>query len=122
MGFILWILSLVLAIILLPIGFIFGIFFALYKQKFWEEGLPNLNKKFMRLATAVDIYGNVACKELFNLTLIKDDNIHPFGDYGETISQVMGWNKIKNNLTRTGKILDKIMDLFDKNHSLKSIK
>ena len=80
-----------------------------------------MNKKFMRLATAVDIYGNVACKELFNLTLIKDDSIHPFGDYGETISEVIGNNKVKLNLTKTGIILDKILDFFDKDHSLKAI-
>ena len=121
MGFVLWILSLILACIILPLGFIYGMFFAFYKQKFREEGLPNANKKFMRLATAVDIYGNVACKELFNLTLIKDDLIHPFGDYGETISQVIGWNKVSNNLTRTGKILNDIMNFFDKDHSLKAI-
>ena len=75
----------------------------------------------MSMAVAFDMYGNVVGKEIFNDTLIKDKTIHPFGKNGETISEAIGWNKYYNNLTKTGKILDNILDFFDPNHSLKSI-
>lgn len=122
MGVLLYIVSLIISIILLPLGFVYMIFKMIYKQRFFQEGLPAINQKFLKLATAVDIYGNVACSELFNDTLIKKESIDRFGNYGETISSVIGKNKIKNTLTKTGKILDYILDFFDPNHSIKSIK
>lgn len=98
------------------------IFKMVYKRKFFQEGLPAINQKFVKLATAVDIYGNVACSELFNDTLINKESVDRFGNYGETISSVIGKNKLTKTLTRTGKILDAILDFFDPNHSIKSIK
>ena len=122
MGAILYIISLIISIILLPLGFVYMIFKMVYKRRFFQEGLPAINQKFLKLATAVDIYGNVACSELFNDTLIKKDSVDKFGNYGETISSVIGKNKLTNTLTKTGKILDAILDFFDPNHSIKSIK
>lgn len=75
----------------------------------------------MSMAIAFDIYGNQVGKEILNDTLVKDKTIHQFGKTDETISQAIGWNKYYNNLSKTGKILDKILDIFDPNHSLKSI-
>lgn len=98
------------------------IFKMIYKQRFFQEGLPAINQKFKKLATAVDIYGNVACSEIFNDTLIKKESVDRFGNYGETISSVIGKNKLTKTLTRTGKILDAILDFFDPNHSIKAIK
>ena len=121
MWFGIWILSLLLSMVLLPLGFIYSIVVALYKNKFFAEGLPNINNKFKRLSTAVDIYGNVACSELFNHILIKKNTNHLFGHYGETISFVIGMNKVENTLSKTGVVLDKILDFFDKNHSIKAI-
>lgn len=122
MGIILYIVSLIISVILLPIGFIYMIFKMIYKRKFFQEGLPAINQKFKKLATAVDIYGNVACSELFNDILIKKESVDRFGNYGETISSVIGKNKLTNTLTNTGKILDAVLDFFDPNHSIKSIK
>lgn len=122
MGIILYIVSLIISVILLPVGFIYMIFKMIYKRKFFQEGLPAINQKFKKLATAVDIYGNVACSELFNDILIKKESVDRFGNYGETISSVIGKNKLTNTLTNTGKILDAVLDFFDPNHSIKSIK
>ena len=122
MWFGIWILSLVLSVILLPIGFVFGFIKSIYQNKFFKEGLPNLNQKFKRLSTAIDIFGNVVCAELFNSTLISKNSNHMFGNYGETISEVIGWNKKFNTLSKCGIHLDNILNFFDKNHSLNSIK
>jgi 8-oxo-dGTP diphosphatase len=121
-GVILYIISLIISVILLPLGFVYMIFKMVYKRRFFQEGLPAINQKFVKLATAVDIYGNVACSELFNDTLIKKESVDRFGNYGETISSVIGKNKLTKTLTRTGKILDALLDFFDPNHSIKSIK
>jgi 8-oxo-dGTP diphosphatase len=39
----------------------------------------------------------------------------------ETISSVLGKNKKANTLSKIGKGLDWILDILDKNHSIKSI-
>jgi len=121
MGILLFLLSVIISIILFPIGLIVGIIKAIYNNKFFSEGIFNINQKFRTLAVSIDMYGNVMASELFNYCLIKDDIIHPFGQYGETISQVIGYNKLNHNLTYLGIKLDNLLDYFDKNHSLKSI-
>lgn len=122
MNFILLIIAIVISLLLFPFGILYGILHSIYNNKFFKEGLPNINNKFYRVAKAIDIYGNVMASELFNSLLIKDKEIYKFGNYGETISEVLGWNKFYNNLSKLGKILDNILDLFEKNHTLKSIK
>ena len=121
MGFILYLISLIISVILLPVGLVYMIFRYIYKRRFFAEGIPGINKKFKKLATAVDIYGNIACSELFNDTLIKKEAVHKFGKYNETISSVIGKNKLKGTLTKTGVLLDEILDYFDPNHSINSI-
>ncbi len=122
MGFLLWILSVLLSALLLPVGLLYGLFAAIYKQKFFAEGLPVIDRKFFRLAAAIDVLGNVVCGELFNALLIdkRRSRVH-FGLYKNTISQVLGWNKLDGTLTRLGKAVDAVLDFFDPNHSLKSI-
>lgn len=122
MGLVLWLLSIILSIILLPIGLVFGIIKAIYKNMLFKEGIPIINRKFIRLATAVDLFGNVACAELFNATLIKKDSKHLFGNYGETISECIGYNLLNDSLTKTGKKINGVLNFFDKDHALKAIK
>lgn len=115
-------LSRLLGLIFIPIALIYTVVRSIYQRKFFAEGLPDINAKFMSMAIAFDMYGNVVGKEIFNDILIKDKKIHPFGKKGETVSEAIGWNKKWNNLTKTGKRLDAILDFFDENHSLNSIK
>ena len=122
MGLLLYILSRLLGLIFIPIALIYTIIRSIYHRRFFAEGLPDINSKFMSIAVAFDMYGNVVGKEMFNNTLIKDKKIHPFGKEGETISQAIGWNKKRNNLSKTGKQLDAVLDFFDPNHTLNSIK
>lgn len=121
MGILLYILSIILSLILLPVGIIFGLIQAIYKKKFFKTGLPNIDKKCLRLATGVDIFGNVACVELFNAVLITKQSKYKFGKHGETISEVIGYNLVCGTLTKTGRILNSVLNFFEKDHALKSI-
>jgi hypothetical protein len=66
----------------------------------------------------LDQLGNVVCAKLFNITLTKTKH---FGNPDETISSAIGRAKLSNQLTWTGKALDWFLNLFDYNHSIKSI-
>lgn len=73
------------------------------------------------LATSVDKFGNVVCAELFNATLITKESSYKFGKIEQTISMVIGYNLQAETLSKTGKILNSVLDFFDKNHSIKAI-
>jgi hypothetical protein len=120
MGILLFILSVVISVILLPIGILYGLIYSFVDQHF-DIGLKKADDKFLALAKAIDKYGNVACAELFNHTLIKKESVHKFGDIKETISAVIGHNLLAGTLTRTGKALNWILDEIDKNHSVDAI-
>lgn len=120
MGLLFYIISIILATIFIPIGMIWGLIVGFYQRKF-REGLALLNRKLCVMAISIDQYGNVVCAELFNSTLIKSGSKNKFGDEDETISSVLGKNKLDGSLTRTGKILDTILDVIEKDHSTKYI-
>lgn len=112
----------VLATILIPIGLVSAIIFLIVKQR------ANLTEKyfnrvFLYLAISIDIWGNFVMAPLFNVVLIKkNSSCYRFGKEGETISSSLGKNVVANNLTIIGKGLNKILDIFEKDHSIKSIK
>ena len=66
---------------------------------------------FFKLAISLDQLGNVAMSRLFN-----DILIHPnrdlFGDEDETISSVLGKNKLNGTLKPIGKFLVYVLDKF----------
>jgi 8-oxo-dGTP diphosphatase len=99
----------IISMILFPIGFVFAMFY------------PGRRKYFYNIARAIDQLGNVICGRLFNSTLIKHYSIYKFGNEDETISSVIGKNKLVNNLTFIGRLLDSILNIIDKNHSIKAI-
>jgi hypothetical protein len=103
------IVAILISVILFPIGFIISIFY------------PNRKKYLYNIARGIDQLGNVVCGRLFNLTLITSNSIHKFGNEDETISSVIGKNKLANTLTVAGHLLDKLLDIIDKNHSIKAI-
>jgi len=102
------IVAIVISIILFPIGFIFAMFY------------PGRKKYIYKIALSIDQLGNVICARLFNFFLI-DIIGHKFGNEDETISGVIGKNKRTNTLTGLGIALDCILELLDKNHSVKAI-
>lgn len=120
MGFIFFIVSMVLGWILIPMGVIWGFVEAFVKRGF-KSSLKRLNKYFFDIAISIDQLGNVACKELFNDVLIRYYSKNRFGNPDETVSSVLGKNKRDNTLTVAGNVLERILHFLDKNHSINSI-
>jgi hypothetical protein len=121
MGLILYIASLIGKVLLIPFLLLYSIVKKIYKKKFFKEAYPDLNKKFRTMAVSIDMYGNVVGADFFNDWFIKDPTIHPYGKPKETISEATGWNKYYDNLTKWGKRFDSFLNIFDENHSLKTI-
>jgi 8-oxo-dGTP diphosphatase len=107
--YLLVVLACVLFIIFAPIGWVVALFFKGRKDYFW------------RVSLSIDQTGNVVCGKLFDLTLRKP-NGYSFGEVDRTISYALGRNKIMNTLTKTGKALDKLLDIIDKEHTLNAVK
>ena len=101
-------------VILEPISFVYVV---AIKEKL---SIKRVNGYIYRSALNTDRFGNYEFSSLFNAILIKE-NGHQFGNFDQTISHVLGRNKLKGTLSKTGKILDKILDIIDKNHTIKSL-
>ncbi len=123
MGIILFFVALFLAIVL-SIPAIFASFAILIieatKFRFLHTFFKHTNEMFFSGAIAIDVFGNVFFKHLFNWALRKNTG-YLFGKQGETISSVLGKNQRDNTLTKCGKGLALILDTLDKNHCFKSI-
>lgn len=113
MSFILFIISLVLRRTLEPVMFLYNGVIALFKGEWAQYN--------MDLAVAIDQYGNGLCRHLFNQILIKKTSVHKFGNIDETISSVIGKNKIADTLTWLGVVVDIMLDSLDPNHSIDAI-
>ena len=107
------IISTIIKMALAPLLYLIGMIVSICKCEF--------NQWNFDLAVAKDQYGNTLGKYVFNFIFIKKESKHLFGNNDETISSVIGKNKKENTLTVTGKIFDQTLNLFDKNHSIKSI-
>ena len=119
MGTALAIVSVFLAMLLFPLGLLLTFFVNLYKRR-WSFSFKRLDQQFLSIATSIDASGNVVCKDLFNLILIKKGG-YDFGKRKETISSVLGKNQRDDTLTNTGKGVAFVLDKIDPNHCLKSI-
>jgi len=89
-GFLLFILALVLIFLMTIVNFF---------------EVENKEGYFRSTALNLDIWGNVEFRTFWNNHLIKNKMPNPFGIQGETISSVLGKNILRNNLTHTGKVL-----------------
>jgi hypothetical protein len=98
--------AIILCVVIFPLGVLVRMFYR------------NVDEYLLRILISIDQMGNVVCDKLFDLTLVKG---HYFGNEDETISSAIGRAKLNNDLTFTGKILDSILNLFENNHSIKSI-
>ena len=113
MGFLLYIVALVIKRVLEPFMYIYGSIFALCKGE-WSQYNTDL-------AISIDQYGNGLSRYLFNQLLIKNTSAHKFGNIDETISSVIGKNKVAGTLSRVGRFIDYALDILDPNHSLDAI-
>lgn len=116
MGFLLFILSVIL---FLPLTVI-NIVLVLIKYTRNKSFLKVVNGYFLQTAIDIDRFGNHNLRTLLNLSLQKRG--YKFGNFEETISSALGKNKRDATLTRTGKIVCNVLDFLDENHCLKSIK
>lgn len=109
---ILFIVAIVFSFIMCRIFFVYGLI---------SSSIKGERKKYLKdLAIAKDQYGNAIGKYIFNHCLIKDDG-YKFGNPDETISSVIGKNKAAGTLNRSGKLVDGLLNKFEKDHSIKSI-
>lgn len=131
---ILFIVAIVLGTILIPLSFLYAIVTILlksvalnFKWKYPKTILFSLmlawfdyQAYFKNCAISIDQVGNTIGYKLFNDLFIKKYG-HKFGNPDETISSVLGKNKLQNKLSIAGKILDWILNKLDPGHSIKSI-
>ena len=115
MGFLLLAISSILKWLLTPVAYVWGFIHTVSTGGFskffaWDRDL----------ALAKDRYGNVLCQHLFNQILIIKGG-YEFGRGKETISSVIGKNKVKGTLTGAGRFLDRTLSAFQPNHSINSI-
>jgi len=116
----LFILAKIIYIVTLPIAIIHSIIKFIISKEYIKI-LFFFTNFFKSHALGINQISNRAFNVFFNDIMIKDDSIHSFGDIDETLSSVLGKNKLKNNLTIFGRILDFILNIFDKNHTIESI-
>lgn len=114
-GFLLFVISILLLLITGPIGFLYGIFHNLFKS-----GFRGVGAYFLKIAISIDQLGNVLMQHLLNAVWIKKEG-YRFGNRDETISSALGRNKRLGTLTAFGRWIDRVLDSIDPNHSLNSI-
>lgn len=114
-----FILFLVASILYLPLTIINIIVVSVHNRKKYNF-LKILDGYFLQSATDIDRFGNSNFRTLWNLFLIKKEG-YQFGKIQETISSVLGKNQRDNTLTKLGKGLVWILNVFEKDHCLKSI-
>lgn len=105
----------ILTYVIYPIGFTYSIALTLLKS-----GYKVLDDYFFECALAEDQRANTYLAKLFNDVLIKPGG-HRFGNPDETISSVLGKNQLTGTLSIAGRVLNWILNLYEKDHSIKSI-
>ncbi|NKI27314.1 NUDIX hydrolase [Arenibacter sp. 6A1] len=114
-GMLLFLISVVLFIATVPLGFVYGLLQSLYKK-----GIIGIGEYLLQMAISIDQLGNVAMQHLLNILWIKPSG-YKFGNRDETISSALGRNHKLGTLTGFGKLIDNFLNRIDKNHSLNSI-
>ena len=119
MGLLLFIIAVVLTIITVPFGILYGFIKCLLKFDL-KALFRKTNKYFRLLAISIDQMGNVAMQDLFDDILIKKKG-YKFGNIDETISSVLGKNERMQTLTSLGRAIVSFLNFIDSNHTLNSI-
>ena len=104
MGIVLFFISIILLILIECISFVV----------YWiNKG--NTKGYWLSAAKDVDKFGNHHFRHLFNNWLINKEG-YQFGNIDETISCVIGKNRLTNKLTKTGLLIYYILNFIQKNH------
>ena len=115
MGFILFLITIILRLSFVWIGYFYAILKLTILFRFKE-----LDSYFMDLAISKDQMANVEMQYLFNDIFIKKSG-YKFGNVDETISSALGKNNRKGTFRGAGELLDDTLDKFEAQHSIKSI-
>lgn len=118
-NFLLFLVSVFLGIPALLLGSLFTLGRAIWQGK-GKKILGFLSNSCISLALAIDHFGNVVCRDMFN-SLLLDHGGYPFGDIRETISSALGKNQERGTLTAMGRGLAGILDYLDPGHCKRSI-
>lgn len=114
-GLLLFLISVLLFVFTAPLGFIYGFFHALF-----TKGFRGIGEYLLKIAISIDQLGNVLMQHLLNALWVKKGG-YKFGNRDETISSALGRNRKMATLTGFGMVIDKFLDLIDRDHSLNSI-
>lgn len=114
-GILLFFVSILLFVITVPFGLLYGFFHSIF-----SKGFKGIGEYFLKIAVSIDQLGNVIMQHFLN-TLWITKNGYKFGNRDETISSALGRNKQLKTLTIFGKFIDNVLDKIDPNHSLNSI-
>lgn len=110
MGLFLALIAAQLFFVIAPFGMIWGA----------AKNMMGVSEKMMGIALALDMAGNLICGEFFNDLMLKK-KLHPFGLPNETISAVVGYGAIANDLTKLGLLLAAMLNYVDPYHIEKAI-
>jgi hypothetical protein len=101
---------------LFPFGFIYStIYLVLVKRE-----LKLYRRYLVRIAIGEDQLANVYSQHLFGHTMIKRQG-YQFGHEDETISSVLGKNKMTGTLSPIGTTLANFLNMLEKDHVEKAI-
>ena len=115
-GFLLTLLAIIISAIFYPLG----ILYAMFK--------PKRGDYWYSVAESIDQLGNTVMAPLFNQWMLRDavygkltQRSYKFGNIDETVSSVLGKNKERGTLTKSGRWLYRLLEKIDKNHSKNAI-
>ena len=120
-GFLLFLIAVLLFAILAPVAIVYTIAKYLYRSYSFRSFYRLFRSYFRALAFTIDQSGNATCKELFNDVLIKEGGFS-FGSPDNSISAVLGRNKIDKTLAPAGVALSAFLNWLDKEHVEKAAK
>jgi hypothetical protein len=120
MGIVLFLVAVVIKWVLFPFAVLYNVVNVVwnYPLKMWYKCLE---RDAYRAAYSIDQQGNTMYHRMLNDFFIKRTSADKFGNPDETISSVLGKNKLTDSLTGMGILLANILDALDKNHVTKSI-
>lgn len=120
-GFIHLVAAIIIGSILLPIGFLYSVFKKLL------EGIVFIDAYLYSVAYNINRFSTFICADLYNDTLIKrridpiKESKYLFGKRTVSISYHIGKNYEFNSLSKAGKILNKILNFIEKDHTKKTV-
>lgn len=119
-GFILYIISVFLIIIVRPFSFFVKLFAAI-KQGLRPMNFKKLDNDFFLQAIKNDKIGNAEDSQLLAALFLTKESVHAFGNPKETISSVLGKNFLARTLTPRGYEICELLNAIQTNHVVLSI-